>query len=477
MNKKLLIVTILLLLFVSVLSACSDNEANSDNPDATTLTFWNRLPELTTHFDTFIDQFEEEYPDIAIDMETLGASGNQQYQTAIKNDELPDIFVTANVTSLQNLVEQDLLHNLNDLIEGDVKEKFYPGVWSENFTNMGDDIYQLPLNSGKSSVLMYYNKDVLETYGISEDQIPATWEELKQIGTEIYDQSGGSVYGLIMGAEATWLSDMTINQMATNITPEVHSSIDLARQINFQTGNPDFVNDGNIETIEYLKDLMDENVLAPASIEYNEPTAIANFAAGKSAFYFDGNWGGSVLVNGESGPGFNNWGVAPMPTKDGGAYYSDMLAKEGLMVSNHTEHWEEVQIFLNYFIEHGYEDVIIKSGAHEPPIDIEVTEAPFEQYAEINKINGANSIATPDIYKRNTNTISFIQDYHGALSYSVGSILAGYLQGEIEDPTSELEKAQEEAQQAFNTAVEEHEVEQPDFVFDDWVPFEPYTSE
>ncbi|UOQ48351.1 sugar ABC transporter substrate-binding protein [Gracilibacillus caseinilyticus] len=476
MFKTLSKIMVLLLVTLGLLAACSSGESN--DPDKTTLTFWNRLPELTTQFEDFIATFEEEHPDIQIDMQTLGASGNQQYQTAIKNNELPDIFVTANVTSLQNLVDQDLLHNLNDVVTPEVKEEFYPGVWSENFTTIGEDIYQLPLNSGKSSILMYYNKDVLKEYGISEEQIPSTWDEMLEVGKDIYDQSGGGVYGLIMGAEANWLSDMTINQMATNITPDVHPSIDVARQLNYKTGNPDFLNDGNVETIEYLKTLMDENVLSPSSVEYNESTAIANFAAGKSAFYFDGNWAGSVIMNDEEGPGFENWGVAPMPTKDGGAYYSDMVAKEGLMVSNNTEHWEEVQTFLSYFIENGYQDVIVESGAHEPPMDLEVSDPPFEQYNKINEINGENSIATPSIYEKNSDTIGFIQDYQGGLSYSTGSILAGYLQGEVSDPSAELEKAQEEAQNVFDENLEKYEnVNQSDFVFDDWVPFEPYTTE
>ncbi|KAB8130990.1 extracellular solute-binding protein [Gracilibacillus oryzae] len=478
MLKKTTKLMVLLLITAGLLIGCSSGEEENTNPDATTLSFWNRLPELTTHFESFIASFEEEHPDINIEMQTLGASGNQQYQTAIKNNELPDIFVTANVTSLKNLVDQELLHNLNDVVTPEVKEQFYPGVWSENLTTIGEDIYQLPLNSGKSAVLMYYNKDVLSEYGVSEGQIPTTWDELREVGKDIYEQSGGGTYGLIMGAEATWLSDMTINQMATNITPEVHPSIDVARRINYKTGQPDFVNDGSTQTIEYLKQLMDENVLSPSSIEYNEPTAIANFAAGKSAFYFDGNWAGSVLMNEEEGPGFENWGVAPMPTEDGGTYYNDMAAKEGLMVSNNTEHWEEVQTFLNYFIENGYRDVIVASGAHEPPVDIEVTDPPFEQYNKINELSNQLSVATPNIYKQNNSTIGFIQDYQGGLSYSAGSILAGYMQGEVTDPVAELEEAQQQAMEVFNENLNKYEdVSESDFVFDDWVPFEPYTTE
>lgn len=478
MNRKIVKIAMILLVMVAVLTACANGgESDKSNSDGTTLTFWNRLPELTTYFDSFINQFEEEHPEITIKMETLGASGNQQYQTAIKNQELPDLFVTANVTSVKNLVEQDLLRNLNEIFTADVKSEFYPGVWSENFTTIGDDVYQMPLNSGKSSVLMYYNNDVLENYGISEDQVPTTWDELEEIGKQIYSESNGSVHGLIMGAESTWLSDMAINQMATNITPEVHPSIDLARQINYKTGEPDFVTDGNIETINYLKKLYDDDVLSPSSIEYDEPTALANFAAGRSAFFFGGNWTGSNLVNSETGPGFENWGVSAMPTKDGEAYYSDMLAKEGIMVSNHTEHWEEVKIFIEYFIENGFEAVVSQSGAHEPPIDSEISEPPFEQLNELNRVNGENSIAVPDIYKNNDNTIEFIQEYQGALSYSVGSIFAGYLQGEITDLTVELEKAQTEAQGAFDDALSKYEdVEQSDFQFDDWVPGEPYIT-
>ncbi|WP_185819476.1 ABC transporter substrate-binding protein [Salibacterium salarium] len=481
MNQKwVLVFSFVFILLAGCAQGAGEDENEEESNDAeTTLTFWNRLPELESHFQSFIEKFEEEHPDIAINMENLGASGNQQFQTAINNDELPDIFVRANVMPVRQLVEQNQLKNLNEIFTDEIRDNFRDGTWSENFTVLDDDVYQLPLYSGNSSVMMFYNKDVLDTVGMTEEEVPQTWEEMMKVGKKINEQSNGSIYGLTLGAEAGWLSDMFISQMGTSITPSMHTSIDVGKQINYQNGEVDFATDGNIETIEFINDLQDANVLDPQSVENDEPTALANFAAGRAAFFFGGNWTGANLVNEETGAGFENWGVAPMPTKNGDPYYSDSLTTEGLMVSEYTKHWEEVQTFLNYFIEHGYTEVVAASGAHETALATEVSEeeAPFEQYNDITNIMSEHSMQVPDIYKRNINTSGVIQDYHGSLSYSAGEILRGYLQGEIDDLEAELEEATEEGKKSFESALNKSDVvDREDFIFDNWVPFEPYTE-
>ncbi|MGY4690971.1 ABC transporter substrate-binding protein [Salibacterium sp. K-3] len=470
---------------IILLTGCADgageDEEATDNNDAeTTLTFWNRLPELESQFSSLIEEFEEEHPEIAVEMENLGASGNQQFQTAINNDELPDMFVRANVMPVRQLEEQGQIKNLNEVFTEEVRDQFRDEVWQENFTVLGEDVYQLPLYSGKSSVMMYYNKDVLEKFGISEDEVPETWEELKQVSMQINEESNGSIYGLTLGAEASWLSDLFMKQMGTSINPEMHTSIEVAKNVNYKNGEVKLATDANIEIMNYLKDLQESNALDPQSVENDELTAISNFAAGRAAFFFGGNWDGSILVNEETGPGFDNWGVAPMPTKNGDPYYADSLTKEGLMVSEYTENWEEVQTFLHFFIEHGYTDVVAGSGAHQTALDVEVSEedAPFPQYNDITSILDETSIQVPDPYLRNNDTIGAIQDYQGGLSYSVGAMLRGYLQGEINDPKAELMKAEEEAVGSFESAMEENEnVSREDFIYENWTPFEPYTRD
>lgn len=313
--KKTSWLFICLLLTGLVLSACSgdsESSGNGESEDGTvTLTLWNRYAELRGGFETLIANFEEEHPNIKIEkQETPSGTAETQLRTALSENKLPDLFT--NTVQLSELIEVDAVKNLDEIFTDEVKAQFHDGTWFENGTTAGGSVYSFPLASPRSkAMIMYYNKDVFEQLGLTEDDIPATWEEFIEVGNKILEESDGAVSPLIWNNPG-WANEQLVSMMGTAISPET------PWQTNFKEGTPALATQGKIETAKYLKELLDTGIMAPQSVEIGLGEAETSFAVGQSAFLFSGDWVGRQLVSGND---FENWGVAPLPTKDGKPYY------------------------------------------------------------------------------------------------------------------------------------------------------------
>src|SRR5699024_5167963 len=109
------------------------------------------------------------------------------------------------------------------------------------------------------------------------------------------------------------------------------------------------------------KKLIDEGINEPSDLTREVSEGSAVFAAGKAAFYFNG----PAVTKAFKEEGFEDYGVAPIPVKDGTQYdgkefigYSGASLKGGLHVNKDTKHYEEVKEFLKFLIDKGYPEMI-----------------------------------------------------------------------------------------------------------------------
>ncbi|MDQ0207327.1 ABC transporter substrate-binding protein [Alkalicoccobacillus murimartini] len=449
------------------LTACGGEDAGSENGDVT-LTLWNRYPELRVPFDELIANFEEEHPGIKVEKQDLPLGSHEaQFQTALSENQLPDMFTTA--ADLKELVDIEAVHSLNEVFTQDVKDQFYEGTWAENMTELEGEVYVFPFVSPQSGAyILYYNTDVFEQLGLTEEDVPSTWDEFEELGKFIYEESDGAIHGLSWNNES-WSNDGIVNMMATAISPNTPWRFD------FETGKPSFATEGILESAEYLKKLFDEGVMTPNSMEVDTAAAEASFIAGQSAFWISGNWTGTQLVNSNQ---FENWGVAPIPTKNGDPYYYPAGRQaDGMHVNQNTEHWEEVKVFLEYSLEHLHEELYIKPGTAIPAKMDVGGEAPYPQFAEIQELMQQLAIPIPNPVQRNLEVIEFQRDNSSRLDFTgVGEPVVGYLTGAVPDIKSELEKMETTANEVFEDTLADHpEVSAEEFVFPNWEPFTPYT--
>lgn len=474
MRKRLyLLFAISMIVFMA---ACANSDNGSQNGDGgsdgdtVTLELWNRYPELRGPFDTLISNFEEEHPNIKINKQDLPLDSHQaQLQTAISSGDLPDIFTTA--TDLSILVENGSAKNLDEVFTEDVRDQFYEGTWFENGTTLNDSVYVFPFKSPQSGLMMmmYYNIDVLDQLGISEDEVPTSWEEFKDIGERILDESGGSIAPLAWNNEA-WSNNRLAGMMATTITPEHFDFFD------YKEGEPAYTSEGLLESAEFLKELFDDGIMAPNSVEVATTDAEAHFAVGANAFWISGAWTGNQLVNDHN---FDNWGVTSIPTKNGEPYYFPAARDaDGLQVNNDTEHWEEVKVFLEYALDNLHEVLYVNTGIGIPAKKGVEGEHAFDQQQDIANIEIEHVMPSPKPGQVNFDTIQFERDFNSALDIGgVGDAIIAYLSGNVTDIEAELEGMDKQAKELFTKMLEENsDVSREDFIFSNWVPFEPYTE-
>ncbi|WP_208587668.1 ABC transporter substrate-binding protein [Gracilibacillus suaedae] len=471
--KKFSLLFVLMMTVVFILGACSDDESvDSENEngdeDVVTLSLWNRYSELRGGFAQLIKDFEAEHPGIRIETQDT-PEAETQLRTALSEGNLPDMWT--NIVDLSELMEVDAVKNLDEIFTEDVKAQFQDGTWYENGTTADGSVYGFPLAAPQSkAMIMYYNKDVFDMLGLTEDDIPASWEEFKALGQTIVDESNGSVYPIVWNNPG-WANEQLVSMMGTAITPEV------PWQENYKEGVPQVYTEGKIESAEFIKELLDEGLMSPESVEIGLGEAEALFAVGQSAFLWSGDWVGRQLVVETE---FENWGVAPLPTKDGNPYYYHAGSEAtSIRVSNDTEHWEEVKTFLEYALEHLHETVYVNTGAGLPAKEDVGGEPPFEQYNDILELESQLAIPVPKPAELNPDIVEFNRAYRNKLEVGgIGDAVVGYITGNIDDIDSEIEQIDHDMKDAFMETLDEFpEVSQDDYIYPNWEPFEPYTVE
>ncbi|KYG29496.1 ABC transporter substrate-binding protein [Alkalihalobacillus trypoxylicola] len=469
--KKMMTLLIVSLLCTAILGACGNEDSSTqEDGDVVTLTLWNRYAELRGGLDEFISKFEEEYPHIKIDrQETPSDTAETQLRTALSEGTLPDMWT--NTVELKELVGIDAVKDLDEVFTDEVRELFHEGSFFENGTTSEGVVYGFPLASPRSKAMMtYYNLDVLEELGLTEDDVPTTWDDFEQIGQEILERSGGAIYPLIWNNPG-WANEQLVSMMGTAISPETPWNYD------FIEGEPSLMTEGKLEATYWLKDMLDQGIMAPESVEIGLGESEAIFSIGGAAFLFSGDWVGRQLTEEND---FHNWGVAPLPTKDGEPYYYRASSEaSSIQVSNDTENWEEIKLFLEYAVEHFHEDVYVNTGAGIPAkMNVEGT-PPFEQYHAIGELQEQLSIPVPIPGELNPATIQFQRDLSSRLEVSgIGEALVGYLTNNISDLEAALGQIENNVKDHFFDLLEENdEVSQDDFTYPNWEPFVPYTND
>src|SRR5688500_2101791 len=125
---RLTLVMVLLLSLALIGCGKSEDAASSEESGKVTLTFWNRYHELGEPFKKLVANFEKENKDIKVNLVNVSVeAAPAQYQAAISDNSLPDLFTTVTSVSLKKLVDLNRVKELDEVLTPEVKEQFIPG--------------------------------------------------------------------------------------------------------------------------------------------------------------------------------------------------------------------------------------------------------------------------------------------------------------------------------------------------------------
>jgi len=162
-----------------------------------TLKFRVRSGVVSTALPNLIKEFENQYPNITIDLNAVSGDYSAMKKTTTSDinskkapaliigypDHFAEYFSSGALVNLQKFIDDKDVgftkEEMNDFVEAYMPENrnFHP--------DYPDDYYGLPFN--KSTEVLVYNRTFFEAlYGDNyQEKIPTTWEELETVGAEI----------------------------------------------------------------------------------------------------------------------------------------------------------------------------------------------------------------------------------------------------------------------------------------------------
>jgi multiple sugar transport system substrate-binding protein len=316
-------------------AAASASECGSGDPVTIKWQNWISQEEASKAFSqAAVDAFQQKCPNITV--EVVGVPAEKTADSlvlAASSKAGADIFQTQTFQTAQ-FTDLGLFRPMESL--DDVKAQMSEaavrsGTWNDQWTN--------PV-WGLAPFILTYNKNVLEKAGLSEADLPTTWEDFYAVTALIGEKGNGDFFGYCQDAGKGYLNGV----WTTNLT---------------QSYGAFFYNEAgeaNLESPEMSKALGDYQTW------YQTPGAWAQgidvrqcrdlFAQDKVAFNFESSWATGIYRAGSGqGEAFDDqWGAIVVPNGPDGFPGTAADANQGLAVASYTEHPAEAEAFVRFML-------------------------------------------------------------------------------------------------------------------------------
>ncbi len=262
--KKLLVMVLAIVIAMSMFTFASAEEQ-------TTLTFWHRFAAGSNNaniLEACCREFEKLNPNVKIEISPQGAEYFDLLQKMIADaaagNPLPDVFfggynlLNYIATELDPVNIEDLAPNKEELDE--IIGRFSPEVLSL----AAYDGEQIGLPLAMSNMIMYVNMDIFKEAGLTEEDIPTTFEEVFEVCEVIKEKTGR--YGFACQLADNWGDQALIFSAGGEL-------------LNADKDRVDFTNEGIIRAMQRWQDLYN-NGYTPVC---NDDELNANFNAGNLA--------------------------------------------------------------------------------------------------------------------------------------------------------------------------------------------------
>lgn len=460
--------------FMAALTACtgggqSAREA-SQAPDGT-LQWWDQFRPLTAMFEKeLFEPFMAENPRITIERQQLdGPDLGQALQIARRSSQLPDVHSLAGLDSspaalLSNGWFQPI-SEFADFDSSDVADQLFDGIH-----RFDGELYSVPMFSGRwHENVPWFNTDLLETAGIDPEEEPGTWDELRDIARRVVD--GTEAHGIfIPGQDPAYL-----NQLVTRLA----QSAGAPGTIDWDSG--EYIQDTQpfLDAFEYLKSLLDDGLLHPASPSMGPRDARARWAAGEAAIYPWGAWfiGGLMVDEPEAvDRGISCWHL-PGPERERQKIYSGPSGGV-FWVSADAREAEAAGQLLHRMTTREFQ-MALASAMDQPPALLDVVEEADVHPAYARCVsNFQDDVLIAPSPEAGSSGVWRVAAEMRDIRPHAGDLLQSMLAGEDVDVQAELTRFRDaisqERERAIDAVQHDAEVDLSAWVFENWDPTRDY---
>ncbi|GIQ67340.1 extracellular solute-binding protein [Xylanibacillus composti] len=399
MNRKSMAVLMLLASLAWILAACGGSANTGTGGNATPqngggeqsgeqvelhlMHLWPEGSSLAQYnlVNQIVDEFEQANGNVKITIEVLD---NEQYKNKLKvlsaSNSLPDIGFTWAAGFMEPYVNGNEFANLNELLEGDLKDQFVGGT-TEAYSFDGNT-YALPVEL--NIVPFYYNKAIFEQYNL---EVPETYEDLKNIIQTLNDNN---VTPFTLGAKDAWTASFWYMYLAERLGgPEL---LDEAVASNTFT-HPDLIEAGR-----ELQELVDMNAFIKGFNGLSNDESKTEFLNGNVAMFLMGTWEVPNYTTNEEIPQEfrDSVGFFKFPVLEGGkGGVDDWVGGPGvgLFVSENSDHPAEAKQFASHFVKRWGELSVTEAGViPATKVDTETIDLPQMYIDLLNELNVANKV-------------------------------------------------------------------------------------
>ncbi|MGL1891130.1 MAG: sugar ABC transporter substrate-binding protein [Spirochaetaceae bacterium] len=201
MKKKLCLITLMIILITTISASGQQEKQVNSGSEKTEITYFtfSAAPDHLDHLNEMISIFEEKNKDITVKVETAGWNDYfNKLQVNAAAGMLPDVF-ELNYENFVTYAAKGILYDMDKLAAADSdfsKDIFYPRSY-DSFNYKG---VQYGLPETFSTVVLYYNKDLFSTAGLSAPTEDWTWDDAIKAALKIRDVEN-DVWGLYSGIQ------------------------------------------------------------------------------------------------------------------------------------------------------------------------------------------------------------------------------------------------------------------------------------
>lgn len=390
----------LLLALTLVLSACGGSKNSSDDGktaagggsssggsgDKVTIKMMHLWPDGSNSAQNklakqIISEYEQANPNVKIETEVLE---NEQYKNKLKvlsaSNSLPDVGFTWAAGFLEPYVKGNMFAPLDDLLQGDLKDKFVAGT-TEAYAVDGKT-YALPVEL--NIVPVYYNKEIFAKYNL---QPPKTYEEFKNIIKTLNDNK---VTPIALGSKDAWTGSFWYMYLADRLGgPDVQDQA---------VASSTFSDPSLIQAAKEAQDLVKSNAFVKGFNGLSNDEAKSEFMNEKAAMYAMGTW---EVPNYTTNPDIpqefkDKIGFFKFPTIEGGkGNINDWVGGVGvgMFVSENSKVKEDAKKFVNYFVKRWGELSVVDAGIIPgTKVDTSSVKLPQMFIDVLNELNNASKV-------------------------------------------------------------------------------------
>ena len=278
--KKILTVLFVALTICAMVFAEGAAEKQQKKGDKVTLTVLNYIdmsePNSANEIAMIWDVFALQHPEIQIIREDLfNEPFHQKVEAYAAQGNMPDVIYAWPSGRSSTLHTEHLLYDLTPLLKRDgIYDDYAPLCVAPQLAGY---LAELP-NGNTATSMMFVNEKVLRDNGL---EIPKTYDDLKAM-VPVLNAKGIEV--LSMDCQDGWVMQSCLFSLITGR----FGGADWADKV--KAGEWDFEDDWFKKALTVVDNLYKDGILNRNTLSISYGSGRADFAAGKSAFYIDGDW-------------------------------------------------------------------------------------------------------------------------------------------------------------------------------------------